>query len=99
TTESRVVGRRVASVEPRMTRTNPAIIGTVSVSRRTRTPRTAATAGLMYVMTVARTGPISSIRAANTRNAAAVQITARMTIEPMTLTEGRMAGSWSAAIG
>jgi hypothetical protein len=50
-------------------------------------------------MTVARTGPISSIKAANTRNAAAVQTTARTKTATSTVGGGTADGSWTAAIG
>ncbi|HEY5496046.1 MAG TPA: hypothetical protein VIK16_05260 [Candidatus Limnocylindrales bacterium] len=72
---------------------------TVKVSWRTSTPSTAATAGFTYVMTVARTGPISVIRAANRRNAAAVQTIARVTTEASTSDEGIAAGRCATAIG
>jgi hypothetical protein len=62
---------RVARVEPRITSAKPIPMPRLKASWRTGTPRTAATAGLTYVMTVARTGPISSMRAANRRKAAA----------------------------
>src|SRR5439155_13550366 len=90
---------RVASVSPTTTRAKPSPIPTVNVSLRTRTPRIAATAGLTYVMTVARTGPISSMRAANARNAAAVHTTARIRTDATTLEDGRTDGSCTAAIG
>ena len=71
----------------------------VNVSESTTTPRIAATAGLMYVMTVARTGPISPISAAKSRNAAAVHSVPRTSTDRITLTDGATAGHWSAATG
>ena len=53
----------------------------------------------MYVMTVARTGPASAIRAANRRNAAAVQTVARMTTAARAPLDGVTAGHWTAATG
>lgn len=53
---------------------------------------TAATAGLTYVITVARTGPISLMSSANTRKAAAVHTTARAITAATTSAEGHVAG-------
>ena len=53
----------------------------------------------MYVITVARTGPISPISAANRMNAAAVQIVPRTTTDTMTLVDSGAAGHWSTATG
>src|SRR5882757_9762963 len=80
--------RRVASAEPRITSAKPIPIATVNVSLSTNTPSTAATAGLTYVITVARTGPISSMRAAKTRKPAAVGTIARMAIDARTFGDG-----------
>ena len=79
---------RVASTEPASTRTKPMPIPTVKSSPSTRTPSTAATAGLTYVMTVARTGPISAISAKKTRNAIAVQTTASTRIDASASADG-----------
>ena len=92
-------GRRVASAEPRTTSPSPTPIAGVNVSLRTSTPRKAATAGLTYVITVERTGPISATSAAKTRKAAAVHTTPRTTMEIRTLVEGWTAGHWTIAIG
>ena len=77
----------MARIEPSVTSPKPAIIAGVSVSFSTTTPSKAATAGLMYVMTVDRTGPTASISAANTKNAIAVQTIASVAIDPMTAGE------------
>ena len=53
----------------------------------------------MYVITVARTGPTSSMSAANTTKAIAVHTTPSVTIDPMTAGEGIAAGHWRAPIG
>src|SRR5262245_39012896 len=91
--------RRVASTDPSSTRANPAPIETVKCSWRIVTPSTAATAGLTYVMTVARTGPISPIRAKKSRNAKAVQTTASATTDATTRPDGVVDGREKAAIG
>src|SRR5205823_11051378 len=91
--------RPVASTEPARTSAKPATIPIVSLSLRSNTPTTAATAGLTYVMTVARTGPTSAMSAKKTRNAAAEQTTARPTTDSTTCADGIFAGQCVAASG
>ena len=69
-------------------RAKPRSIGGVRVSPSTSTPSTAATAGLTYVMTVARTGPASRMSAAKTTNARAVQTMPSMTSETSASRDG-----------
>ena len=59
----------------------------------------AATAGLTYVITVARTGPISAINRKKRRNAIAVQTTASTATEPITARLGTECGHCNAATG
>src|SRR4051812_49898420 len=54
---------------------------TVNRSSSTATPSATATAGLTNVMTVARDGPTSAMRAKKTRNAVAVQTRASATTD------------------
>src|SRR5207245_1880818 len=68
---------RVASTDPARTSGNPTAMPAVNRSPSTATPSAIATAGLTKVMTVARDGPTSAINAKNTRNATAVQTSAR----------------------
>src|SRR5205823_4583912 len=63
------------------------------------TPRRPATAGLMYVITVARAGPTSAISAKKTRNASAVQTTARPATDSTTCADGVDDGQRVAANG
>ena len=74
----------VASTQPPSTSAKPTIIPAVRCSPSTATPSTAATAGFTYVITVARTGPTSAIRAKKTMNASAVQIVASPITERIT---------------
>ena len=74
-------------------------IPTVKSSPSTRTPSTAATAGLTYVMTVARTGPISAISAKKTRNAIAVQTTASTRMDASASADGASPAPATAVIG
>ena len=82
-----------------MTSPNPKPMTGVKVSLRTATPRSAATAGLRYVTTVARTGPTWSISAQKRRKADAVQTTARIRTEPSAAGLGMTAGRCTNAIG
>ena len=68
-------------------------------SPRMLTPSTAATAGLAYVITVARTGPISAISLKKTTNASAVQTIPSPTTDAATFQPGTSSGSESAANG
>src|SRR5437773_6705112 len=90
---------RVASTEPASTSANPIAIPAVNFSSRIVTPSTAATAGLTYVITVARTGPASAISCVKRTNATAVQATARPTTEASTFQPGKLLGSEKAANG
>src|SRR6516165_11467516 len=90
---------RAARNEPTRMSANPTPIPVVNDSPRTATPSTAATAGFTYVMTVARTGPISSISAKKRTKASAVQTSASVRIDATTLVGGIAAGSENAAIG
>ena len=74
-------------------------IPSVNRSARTRTPSAAATAGFTYVITVARTGPISPISAKNRRNATAVQTTASPITDASAAADGVSSGRRKAAIG
>src|SRR6478735_8540000 len=60
------------------------MVHTVIGSLRKIAPARIATAGLMYVMAVDRTGPTSPMRAMSRMKASALQITARTTIETIT---------------
>src|SRR5262245_26033275 len=71
----------------------------VKLSPSTATPSTAATAGLTYVITVARTGPISAMRAKKMRKASAVQTTARVTTDATTDADGELPTPANAVIG
>jgi len=51
------------------------------------------------VITVARTGPISAIKAKKRRKATAVQTTARPSTDPITFPDGSVAGKLNAAMG
>jgi hypothetical protein len=77
--------RRVASTEPATMRANPSTIPTVSGSLRNTTPSASATAGLTYVMTVARAAPTSATSGKKTTNPRAVQITPSTAEEGQTL--------------
>src|SRR3954451_5507268 len=63
---------RVASTEPPRMRANPTPVVTVKRSSRNVTPSATATAGLTYVITVARAGPTSAMSWKKSRNATAV---------------------------
>jgi hypothetical protein len=71
----------------------------VNSSERITTPSTAATAGFTYVITVARTGPISAISAKKSRKASAVQTTASPTTEPTAAADGSICGRLKATTG
>src|ERR1700683_8696 len=71
----------VAITDPLRMRTNPTAVAPVNLSPRSATPSTTATAGLTYVITVARTGPDSAIRAKKSTNARAVQTIPSATTE------------------
>src|SRR5262249_55640995 len=96
---ARGLDRPVASTEPTRISTNPATIGSVSGSPRNATPSATATAGLTYVMTVARTGPTSSIRAKKTRNATAVHTTASTRTAASTVGAGHRPGNCARPTG
>src|SRR5206468_10770960 len=91
--------RPVASTQPTSTRANPITMPVVMCSPRTATPRTAATTGLTYVITVARTGPTSAMSAKKSKKASAVQTTARPTTDSSTCADGLEAGQCVAANG
>src|SRR5580765_7851203 len=67
-------------------------VHTVTGSSRMSAPAATATAGLTYVIVVARTGPISPTSANSIRNAAAVQIVASSTTDQTTSAEGTVDG-------
>nr|WP_229880497.1 hypothetical protein [Streptomyces alanosinicus] len=67
----------VASTEPARIRAKAARTVGVSRSSRKRAPAATATAGLTYVITVARVGPASLISSRNATKATAVQSTPR----------------------
>ena len=90
---------RVASTEPASTSANPIAIPAVNRSFSTVTPSTAATAGLTYVITVARTGPVSAINWKKRTKASAVQTTASATTEAFTFQPGNCDGKENAAKG
>ena len=71
----------------------------VTRSSSSTTPSTAATAGLTYVITVARSGPTSAISAKKMRKAAAEQTTARPATDSTTCADGIADGQWVAASG
>src|SRR5689334_6471532 len=89
----------VASTQPARIRAKPTSIPALRCSLRIATPSTAATAGLTYVITVARTGPTSAISAKKTRNASAVHTTASPTTDSTTCADGIVAGHLTAANG
>nr|WP_317935252.1 hypothetical protein [Streptomyces cellostaticus] len=71
----------------------------VSGSFRSRAPAATATAGLTYVITVARVGPASLISSRKATKATAVQITPRPARAARTEGEGREDGRVRAAAG
>nr|WP_063786385.1 hypothetical protein [Streptomyces acidiscabies] len=71
----------------------------VSFSSRKSAPAATATAGLTYVMTVERVGPISLISSRKATKAIAVQITPRPAREARTVAEGISEGQVAAAKG
>jgi hypothetical protein len=71
----------------------------VNGSFRIATPSTAATAGLTYVKTVARTGPTSAISAKKITKASAVQTMLRPSTDAITRPAGTSVGKLVAAIG
>ena len=77
----------------------PRTIPIVSGSPRNATPSASATAGLTYVMTVARAAPTSATSGKKTRNATAVQITPRTVTAAMTCGEGSARGSCAIPTG
>src|SRR4051812_47782782 len=89
----------VASTQPARISAKPTSIPALRCSLRMVTPSTAATAGLTYVITVARTGPTSAIKAKKTRNASAVQTTASPSTDSTTCDEGTVDGQRIAANG
>lgn len=71
--------REVASTEPSRISAKPVAVARVNASSSTSTPSSTATAGLTYVITVARTAPTSAISAKKSRKATAVHSTASTT--------------------
>ncbi|UXY19503.1 hypothetical protein N8I84_12765 [Streptomyces cynarae] len=71
----------------------------VSCSPRNVAPAATATAGLTYVITVARVGPASLISSRKATKAAAVQITPRPARAARTWAEGTVVGQVAAAAG
>nr|WP_307163002.1 hypothetical protein [Streptomyces rishiriensis] len=68
-------------------------------SSRNNAPAATATAGLTYVMTVERVGPISLISSRNATKATAVQTTPRTASAARTETLGVSAGQVATAAG
>ena len=75
-----------------------AVIGP-NFSPSTVTPSTTATAGFTYVMTVARMGPTSAIKAKKAMKATAVHTTASPAIEASAEAESAAVGLWRTASG
>jgi len=92
-------GARVASTEPMRISANEMTTAAVMRSPSTAAPRATATAGLTYVITVARTGPTSAISLKYSTNARAVQTTASPASAPSTWADGMTRGQVSAAAG
>nr|WP_189986424.1 hypothetical protein [Streptomyces capoamus] len=78
---------------------NAASTGRVSGSCRNSAPAATATAGLTYVITVARLGPASLISSRNATKATAVQITPSPARAASTVGPGTADGRVSAAAG
>nr|WP_324788525.1 hypothetical protein [Streptomyces sp. H51] len=89
----------MASTEPARIRAKAAIVPAVSRSSRNSTPAATATAGLTYVMTVERVGPISLISSRKATKASAVQTTPRPARDASTEGAGRAVGRVAAAAG
>nr|WP_240203619.1 hypothetical protein [Streptomyces actuosus] len=89
----------MARTEPARISANATAIDAVRSSPRKRAPAATATAGLTYVITVARVGPASLISSRKATNATAVQITPRPASAASTDTEGVWAGQVAAAAG
>ncbi len=73
--------------------TNPTAVAAVNASSRISTPSSTATAGFTYVITVDRAGPTSAMSWKKTRNATAVQITARPSTASVTRADGQAPGA------
>ncbi|MDX3312272.1 hypothetical protein P1S61_25000 [Streptomyces sp. ME08-AFT2] len=76
-----------------------ATIVAVRGSSRNRAPAATATAGLTYVMTVARVGPASLISSMKATKATAVQTTPRAARADRTAVEGSSVGRVATAAG
>src|SRR5439155_1348954 len=90
---------RVARIEPRTMRTKPLAMPTVSGSLSSATPSASATAGLTYVMTVARAEPASAMSAKKSTKASAVQTIPSTATANTTAGEGRVGGSCAIPTG
>ncbi|MCX4761581.1 hypothetical protein OG562_11445 [Streptomyces sp. NBC_01275] len=89
----------MASTEPARIRVKATTTPAVRGSCRNSAPAATATAGLTYVMTVARVGPASLISSRKATKATAVQTTPRPAREARTEAEGISAGRVAAAAG
>src|SRR5439155_1137024 len=90
---------RVARIEPRTTRTEPIAMPTVRGSLSSATPSASATAGLTYVMTVARAEPATAMSAKKSTKASAVQTIPSTATANTTAGEGRVGGSCAIPTG
>nr|WP_067363186.1 hypothetical protein [Streptomyces olivochromogenes] len=89
----------VASTEPARMRAKAARTPGVRLSSRKAAPAATATAGLTYVITIARVGPASLISSRKATKATAVQMTPRPAREARTCGEGGEEGQVAAAAG
>ncbi|MCF1593875.1 hypothetical protein L0P92_09875 [Streptomyces muensis] len=89
----------MARTEPARIRAKDAAIVGVRRSSRKSAPAATATAGLTYVITVARVGPASLISSRKATKAIAVQITPSAANAVRASAEGTVVGQVSAAAG
>ncbi|MCT9010091.1 hypothetical protein OHB54_31875 [Streptomyces sp. NBC_01007] len=89
----------MARTEPARMRAKAARIPEVRRSSRKTAPAATATAGLTYVITVARVGPASLISSRKATKATAVQMTPRPARAARTCPEGIASGRVAAAAG
>nr|WP_263579023.1 hypothetical protein [Streptomyces sp. PSKA30] len=89
----------MARTEPARIRAKAAAMPAVSSSSRNRAPAATATAGLTYVITVARVGPTSLISSMKATKATAVQMTPRAARAVRASADGSATGHVAAAAG
>ncbi|WSM34923.1 hypothetical protein OG776_28855 [Streptomyces sp. NBC_01689] len=89
----------VARTEPARMRAKAATVPVVRRSSRKSAPAATATAGLTYVITVARVGPASLMSSRKATKATAVQMTPRPARAVRTCAEGTAVGRVATAAG